>query len=56
MKQLAIMLAAAGTCVMSIPATVTPAAATETYEAQMQATDAADQARADMLDAFGPSN
>jgi lipoprotein-anchoring transpeptidase ErfK/SrfK len=54
MKQLALMLAAAGTCVLSIPVSVTPAAASESYEAQMEATDAATQARADMLDAFGP--
>ena len=32
----------------------TPAFALETYEAQMEASDAASQARIDMLDAFGP--
>jgi lipoprotein-anchoring transpeptidase ErfK/SrfK len=32
----------------------TPAIALETYEAQMQASDAAFQARIDMLEAFGP--
>ncbi len=35
-------------------ATSTPAFALETFEAQMEASDAASQARADMLDAFGP--
>jgi len=36
---------------LAIPA---PAFALETYEAQMEATDAASQARVDMLEAFGP--
>jgi len=36
---------------LAIPA---PAFALETYEAQMEATDAASQARVDMLGAFGP--
>ncbi len=53
MKQLALMLAAAGTCVLSIPATVTPAVATETYQAQMEAADAASHAAFDMFEAFG---
>ncbi|HKP33799.1 MAG TPA: L,D-transpeptidase family protein [Sphingomicrobium sp.] len=35
-------------------ATATPALALETYEAKMEATDAASQARVDMLEAFGP--
>ena len=53
MKRIAPVLAFAGMCTfgLEIP---TPAFALETYEAQMEASDAASQARADMLDAFGP--
>lgn len=54
MKQLAIALALTGSCVLSSTIAVTPAFALETYEAKMEASDAASQARADMLDAFGP--
>jgi lipoprotein-anchoring transpeptidase ErfK/SrfK len=54
MKQLALKLALAGTCVLGTFAATTPASAVETYEAQMEASDAASQARIDMLDAFGP--
>lgn len=54
MKQLAIVLALTGTCVLGISAGSTPAGAVETYEAKMQASDAASQARVDMLEAFGP--
>ncbi|HEY7004900.1 MAG TPA: L,D-transpeptidase family protein [Sphingomicrobium sp.] len=54
MKQLALALALTGSCVLANSIAVTPAAALETYEAQMEATDAASQARVDMLDAFGP--
>jgi lipoprotein-anchoring transpeptidase ErfK/SrfK len=54
MKQLALALALAGTCVLGVSAGSTPAGALETYEAKMQASDAAAQARADMLEAFGP--
>jgi len=54
MKQLAIVLALTGTCVFGTSLTSTPAAALETYEAQMTASDAASQARIDMFDAFGP--
>ena len=54
MKQLALALALAGTCVLGVSVGSTPAAALETYEAKMQASDAASQARVDMLDAFGP--
>ena len=53
MKKLAIALALAGTCALST-SIATPAAALETYEAKMEATDAAIQARADMHAAFGP--
>jgi lipoprotein-anchoring transpeptidase ErfK/SrfK len=54
MKQLARALALAGTCVLGMSATATPAKALETYAAQMQASDAASQARIDMIEAFGP--
>jgi hypothetical protein len=54
MKQLALALALAGTCVLGVSTGSAPANALETYEAKMQASDAAAQARADMLDAFGP--
>ena len=54
MKQLALALALAGTSGL---ATLTPADALsigETHISRAEATDAAIQARADMLDAFGP--
>ena len=54
MKQLALALALTGSCVFATTIAVTPASALETYEAQMEASDAASQARIDMLDAFGP--
>jgi lipoprotein-anchoring transpeptidase ErfK/SrfK len=54
MKQSAIVVALAGTCVFGTVLASTPAVALETYEAQMAASDAASQARIDMLDAFGP--
>jgi len=54
MKQLAIALALTGSAVLGTFAASTPANALESYEAQMQASDAASQARIDMLDAFGP--
>lgn len=54
MRQLAIALALTGSCVFSSTIAVTPAFALETYEAKMEASDAASQARSDMLDAFGP--
>jgi hypothetical protein len=54
MKQLALSLALAGTCVLGSTLGSTPASALETYEARMAASDAASQARMDMLDAFGP--
>ena len=54
MKQLAHALALAGLCASTVLTTATPAAALETYAAQLQASDAASQARVDMLDAFGP--
>jgi lipoprotein-anchoring transpeptidase ErfK/SrfK len=56
MKQLAIALALTGTCVLGSTLASAPAAALETYAAQMQASDAASQARIDMIDAFGPKD
>ena len=53
MKSIALVLAVAGTCTLATLAP-TPAFALETYEAKMEASDAASQARVDMLDAFGP--
>jgi lipoprotein-anchoring transpeptidase ErfK/SrfK len=54
MKTLAFALAVTGA--LGLGSTILPqrAAALETYEAQMAATDAATQARSDMLNAFGP--
>ena len=54
MKKLAYALALMGSCVFATALASTPARALETYEAQMEAGDAASQARVDMLDAFGP--
>jgi lipoprotein-anchoring transpeptidase ErfK/SrfK len=56
MKQLALALALTGSCVLATTAAITPASALETYEAKMQASDAASQARVDMLNAFGPKD
>jgi hypothetical protein len=56
MKQLAFALALAGSCVLATTVATTPASALETYQAQMEASDAASQARVDMLDAFGPKD
>lgn len=53
MKRIAFVLAVAGTCTLATIAP-SPAFALETYEAKMEASDAASQARVDMLDAFGP--
>jgi lipoprotein-anchoring transpeptidase ErfK/SrfK len=54
MKQLALKLALAGSCVLGLSATSTPAFALETYEAKMEASDAASQARLDMMNTLGP--
>ena len=54
MKQLALALALTGSCVFATTIATTPASALETYEAQIEASDAASQARIDMLNAFGP--
>lgn len=54
MKRIATVLALASACTLGSLAASTPAFALETYEAQVQASDAASQARVDMIDAFGP--
>jgi hypothetical protein len=54
MNKLAVALALASTCVLQAGIGSTPASALETYEARMEASDAASQARVDMLDVFGP--
>ncbi|MEA3059958.1 MAG: hypothetical protein QOE50_1370 [Sphingomonadales bacterium] len=52
MKRMALVLALAGTCIFNF-AGASPALALETYEARTEASDAASQARIDMLEAFG---
>ena len=54
MKQLAFALALTGMCASAALTSASPAFALETYEAQMEASDAASQARFDMMEAFGP--
>jgi lipoprotein-anchoring transpeptidase ErfK/SrfK len=54
MKRLALALALTGSCVLATTVATTPASALETYQAKMEASDAASQARIDMLEAFGP--
>ena len=53
MKRIAMLLSLAGTCAFGTSMMSSPAYALETYEAQMQASDAASQARIDMIEAFG---
>jgi hypothetical protein len=53
MRRLTIVLALAGMSILELAA-ASPALALETYEAKMEASDAASQARVDMLEAFGP--
>jgi alkylation response protein AidB-like acyl-CoA dehydrogenase len=53
MKQLALMLAAAGALTTAVIAVPSNALALETEEAKMQATDAASQALYDMFEIFG---
>ena len=53
MKQLALTLALTGMCALGTTMASPPASALETYEAKAVASDAASQARADMVDAFG---
>lgn len=52
MKRLALVFALAGMCTFDLGA-ATPAFALETPEAKMEASDAASQARVDMVEAFG---
>jgi len=52
MKRIASVLALASICILDLVA-APPAAALETYQAQVAASDAASQARIDMIDAFG---
>ena len=54
MKRFSPVLAFAGACTLALAAAPSPALALETYEAKMEATDAASQARVDMIEAFGP--
>ena len=54
MKRIALVLAIAGTCTLGMTAAASPAFALETYEAKLEASDAASQGRVDMLDTFGP--
>ncbi len=53
MKRIALALAFASSCTFGLAAS--PAFALETPEAQLEATDAASQARVDMMEAFGPN-
>ena len=53
MKLLARVLAATGAFALSTTAIVPPASALETFEARMQASDAASQAAYDMFETFG---
>lgn len=52
MKRVALVLALAGMCTLD-PFVAAPAFALETPEARIEATDAASQARIDMMEAFG---
>ena len=54
MKRFSPVLALAGACTLAMAVALNPALALETYEAKVEATDAASQARIDMLEAFGP--
>jgi len=54
MKRIVPVLALLGTCTLAMTVAASPAAALETYAAKMEASDAASQARIDMLEAFGP--
>src|SRR3954465_15915849 len=53
MKRLATALALAGSCVLATSALPTPAFALETFEAKMEAREAASHAAFDMFQAFG---
>ena len=53
MKRIASVLALAGSCVLATSVAPSPALALETYEAKMEASEAASQAAFDMFKAFG---
>jgi hypothetical protein len=53
MKQLALALALTGVCASSMMVPIAPASALETYQAKMDASDAASRAALDMMEAFG---
>src|SRR3954462_8349589 len=53
MKRLATALALAGSCVLATSALPTPAFALETFEAKMEASEAASHAAFDIFQAFG---
>jgi len=53
MKRLATVLALAGSCVLAISALPSPALALETFEAKMQASEAASRAAFDAFETFG---
>lgn len=53
MKRLAFVLALTGSCVLASTVAPIPANALETDQARMEASDAASQARVDMIEAFG---
>jgi len=53
MKRLATVLALAGSCVLATSALPSPAFALETFEAKMEASEAASRAGFDMFEAFG---
>jgi len=53
MKRLALVLALTGSCVLASTVAPIPANALETDQARMEASDAASQARVDMIEAFG---
>lgn len=53
MKRLALLLSLTGACALGSVVAYSPAEALETPEAQLQASDAANQARIDMIEAFG---
>ena len=53
MKRLALALALAGSCVSATFVASAPARALETDQARMEASDAASQARIDMMEALG---
>ena len=53
MKRLAFVLALTGSCVLATSLASAPASALETEQARMEASDAASQARVDMVEAFG---